>query len=244
MSLFQYIKIPSFPEMLSGLAHLVYPSRCQICGNMLEANDNDYVCSNCIKELPRTGFESQRGNFVEQKFWGLTMIYSAFSGYYFRRGERLRLIIHAFKYHGRKDVAQLMGRQLGLMMLQSGFHKDYDFLIPIPLHPQKTKQRGYNQTAEIAKGISEITGMMVREDILFRIKVGQSQTKKNRFDRWTDIQDTYVCESPERHAGARLLIVDDVLTTGSTIEVCYKALAKIPYVRIGVVTLAVVDSRR
>jgi len=232
-----------FNGIVAGLAHLVYPARCQICGYMLHDNDNEYVCSNCISELPRTKFEYERGNVVEQKFWGKIRLYSAFSGYYFRKGERLRKIIHSFKYLGRKDVAILMGNQLGKMMLKSGFHKDYDFLIPVPLHISKLRKRGYNQTTQIAQGISEVTGLDVREDVLFRVEKGISQTKKRREERWLSIQNTYVCHNAEKYAGAHLLIVDDVLTTGSTLEVCCNALSKIPNVRLGIVTLGTVDLR-
>ncbi len=234
---------PILKGMLDGLSHLVYPARCQICGYMLFEGDNPYVCSRCINELPRTGFENYRGNLVEQKFWGKIKLHSAFSGYYFRRGERLRKIIHSFKYLGRKDVAELMGRKLGEMMLKSGFYKDYDFLIPVPLHKSKLKMRGYNQTTEIAMGISEVIGLEVREDVLYRVEKGVSQTKKRRDQRWLSIQNTYVCKNLERYSGARLLVVDDVLTTGSTLEVCCMALSQIPNVSLGVVTLGTVDLR-
>ena len=234
---------PILQGVVSGLEHFVYPARCQICGYMLHEGDNEYVCSTCISELPRTGFEKYRGNAIEQKFWGKICLQSAFSGFYFRRGERLRKIIHSFKYLGRKDVAVYMGRILGKMMMRSGFNRDYDFLIPVPLHPSKMRKRGYNQTTQLAIGISEVTGLEVREDVLFRVEKGISQTKKRREQRWLSIQTTYECRNADRYVGARLLVVDDVLTTGSTIEVCCNALYHIPGVVLGVVTLATAESR-
>lgn len=234
--------VPSWTDLLQGILHLVYPARCKICGSMLADEDNDYVCSYCLDSLPRTRFEYVKGNKSELRLGGKADIYSAFSGYYFRKGERLRLLVHAFKYYNRRDIAVLLGEKLGKMMLESGFNKDYDFLVPVPLHPKKYSIRGYNQACEIAKGISNITGLAVREDILYRVEVGSSQTKKKKHERWNSIQNTYVCEYPERNAGSRLLLVDDILTTGSTIEVCHRALRQIPYVRIGFVTVGIVDN--
>ena len=228
---------------MAGFEHIAYPARCQICGYMLNEGDNEYVCSTCISELPRTGFEKYRGNAIEQKFWGKLKLQSAFSGFYFRQGERLRKIIHSFKYLGRKDVAIYMGRILGEMMQRSGFDNDYDYLIPVPLHPSKYRQRGYNQTTQLALGISDVTGLDVREDVLFRVEKGISQTKKHREQRWLSIQTTYECRNAERYVGARLLLVDDVLTTGSTIEVCCNALSQIPEVALGAVTLGTAESR-
>lgn len=201
--------------------------------------DNKYVCIDCLRKLPRTYYETCRDNPVEQKFYGRVELFSAFSGYYFEDDGDVQRLIHAFKYHNRPDVAVLMGTHLGRMMLKSKFHLDYDYVIPVPLHPEKLRKRGYNQTEMIARGISEITGLQVLTDVLVRVKYGISQTNKSSSDRWLTIQDNYECINQERLIGARVLIVDDVLTTGATLEVCCKAMKNIPGIRLGIVTVGV-----
>lgn len=202
-------------------------------------SDNKYVCFDCLNNLPRTYYETHRDNPVEQKFYGRIKLHSAFSGYYFNDEGDVQQLIHAFKYHQRPDIAVLLGKRLGYMMKKNNFHLDYDFIIPVPLHPEKQKKRGYNQTEMIANGISEVTGLTVLTDVLARVKYGTSQTYKSSADRWLTIQGNYKCTHPERLIGARVLIVDDVLTTGATLEVCCKAMKDIPGIRLGIATVGV-----
>ncbi len=234
-------RFPSFHEMNIGFSHLVWPCTCQLCGDVLVMNYSEYVCLRCIRGLPKTHFEDTRNNPIYDSFIGRADIYSAFAGYYFRKGERLRKLIHAFKYYGRADVAFLLGKQLGNMMKKAEWHKDYDFLVPIPLHRKKMKFRGYNQAEMIARGISSVIGLPIINDILIRVKEGVSQTKKTYAQRWTELQGTYESINTEKYIGARMILVDDVLTTGATIEVCSNLLNKIPMTRVGVVTLGAID---
>lgn len=231
--------LPSLRDMWQGLCYQVWPARCRLCNKVLLTTDNDYVCVHCLNELPCTGFEKIRQNVVECRFYGRIKLHSAFSAYYFRKGEKLQKLIHAFKYNGRQDVAIALGRRIGHMMLLSNFHKDYDCLVPVPLHPSKLKSRGYNQSACVARGIAEITGLELREDILLRVVGGLSQTKKGVTDRWVGVKNSFDVNPLSTERGLRVIIVDDVLTTGATIEACCKAMYKLDDVRLGVVTVGV-----
>lgn len=233
--------VPSLKDMVMGLCDLIWPARCKVCDRVLAMGDNPYVCQTCLNSLPRTGYETYHDNPVFQLMEGRVVLHSAFSAYFFRKGEKLRQIIHAFKYQGRDDVAVLMGERMGRLMLRCNWHADYDVIVPVPMHPRKQKRKGYNQTVKLAEGVANVTRLAVREDILLRVLEGSSQTKKNTVERWLDIQHLYVCENPESYRGLRILLLDDVLTTGGTLEVCVNALQAIPDVKVGIATLSIVD---
>jgi len=235
--------IPSLKDLGTALCDMIYPARCKVCDRVLAIGDNDYVCQMCLNSLPRTGYETYHDNPVFQRMEGRVVLHSAFSAYFYRRGERLRQIVLAFKYYNRDDLAVLMGQRMGTIMKKSNWHADYDVIVPVPLHPKKLKTRRYNQAQKIAEGIASVTGLTVRDDILSRVIEGDTQTKKTDVDRWLDIQHMYLCENPERFRGLRILLVDDVMTTGATIEVCVNALQKIPGVVVGMATLACVVRR-
>lgn len=235
--------IPSLRDLGTGLSDLIWPSRCKICDKVLSMGDNDFVCQLCLNELPRTWYEKYHKNPVFRRMEGRVSLISAFSAYFFRNGERIRKVIHAFKYHGRSDIAVLMGERMGRIMVASNWHLNYDVIVPVPMHYRKMRSKGYNQTVKLAEGIAKVTGLEVCADALLRVIEGESQTTKDRFHRWSDIQRFYVCNKPELVRGKRVLVVDDVLTTGATLEVCCEALLAVPGVKVGVATLAVVDRR-
>ncbi len=188
--------------------------------------------------LPRTGFEKFANNPVEQKFWGRVPLYSAFSAFYYSHDYAMAKLIHQFKYHRNRELAVTFGRMIGQMMKVRNFPADYDFLVPIPLHKARLASRGYNQSTLIAQGISEVTGMPINESILVRVKNLSSQTKKNAVKRWESASISYsLGDDPDKWNGVRLLLIDDVLTTGSTIEACSNALKPIRNLRLGLVTV-------
>ncbi len=193
--------------------------------------------------LPRTSFEKWRGNQTEKRFWGKVDVYSAFSGYYYRKGQPLSHMIHDFKYHNNRKIAHYLGRQLGAMIKNAQMANDYDCIVPVPLHQKKFLIRGYNQCTLLARGASEVCGLPVDETILMRAKHSVSQTKKSQETRITSLKDTFVVTpEAERRVGLRVLLLDDVLTTGATLESCCNALSRIPNVRVGIVTLGIANN--
>lgn len=225
-------------DLIEGLMYVSAPSVCFICGEELTKHEKS-ICRQCLGKLPRTFYERMHDNLCEQKFWGKVNIHSAFGAYYYRKDEQMQRVIHNIKYYGKRNMGIVMGEEMGRIMLSQKIEKEYDILVPVPMHPEKQRQRGYNQTEIIAQGISNATGLPIRTDILVKAKNTVSQTKKSRYERYESIHDAFELNTPsEQLIGLRFLIIDDVLTTGNTIEACAKLLTSIPYTRVGVATLA------
>lgn len=191
--------------------------------------------------LPRTKLYAYNDNPVEKLFWGKIPLERATSFLYYRKGSDLRYLLYRLKYHGQKEIGEVMGRYMATEMLPSGFFSDIDVIVPIPLHPRKQRLRGYNQSEWIARGISAVTALPLDIHSVIRCKNTATQTRKTTFERWENVDGTFTVRFPERVVGKHLLIVDDVLTTGATIVACASALAEVEGVRISVLTLAVAE---
>jgi ComF family protein len=188
--------------------------------------------------MGRTDFHLRRDNTLEQAFWGRCHIERAAAFSVYNRGSRIRKLIHALKYKGRKETGTMLGKLYGVILAESGFTEGIDIIVPVPLHPARQRERGYNQSEYIAAGLSEATGLPVRSDIIRRLEQTASQTKHGRYDRWENVQGLFVVSNPEEICGRHILVVDDVITTGSTIEACVNALHGSDDVRVSVVALA------
>lgn len=223
---------------LASLLHSFYPRRCVVCGTPLVEGEQG-LCTQCVLRMPRTGYHTQEGNPVEVSFWGRAQLERATSYFFYEKGSDFRHLLHRLKYGGRKDLGYLMGRVVATELRESDFLEDIDLLLPVPLHPRKQRERGYNQSACLAKGLSQVTGIPVNTTSLIRRRHHESQTHKRRYDRWLNVDGIFALRHPERLAGKHLLLIDDVLTTGATITACCDALKEVEGVRISVFTLAV-----
>lgn len=229
-------------EVLSLFQQAYSPYTCFVCGNPLVDGELQ-ICRACIMKLPITTFERYSNNKAEMRFWGRVKMDSGFSAYFYRKEQVLQRVIHSFKYHNNKEMAVSMGREMGIMMAKNGTRfSDYDYLVPVPLHPKKMKFRGYNQALLLAQGISDVTDIKVNDKILRRSMYSTSQTKKHHFERWSGVENSFEVCNPEQWSGLKLLLVDDVLTTGATLESCGLALQSIPDVKIGFATLGIAAS--
>jgi len=166
------------------------------------------------------------------------MIERAVAFSYYTHGSRIRKLIHHLKYKGVKEVGHELGRIYARSLNSSDFFRGIDVIIPIPLHPSKKRKRGFNQSDLISAGISEVTGLKVDTVSLSRITVNVSQTRKSRYDRWTNVEGIFMVKDAESLKGRHVLLVDDVITTGSTIEACTGEILKIEGTRVSVVALA------
>ncbi len=226
--------------MLSGLVGLFLPQTCMLCGATLN-NEEREVCRHCLDRLPSTHFETWPDNPMMRKMEGRVNLTSAFGAYYFRNGEGIRNLIHLFKYMGDSDIAIEIGRELGRRAMRSGFIKDYDVLVPVPLHEKKIRKRGYNQAEKIAKGLAEVTHLELRTDVLIRNKYKNTQTLKNNVERFENVKRDFVLgEGAKDMVGKRILLVDDVFTTGATSESCLVPISEIEGVRMGICTVGYV----
>jgi len=177
-------------------------------------------------------------NPVEKIFWGRCMIAKAAAFSFYTRDSRIRRLIHQLKYKGVKEIGHELGRIYARSLKSSGFLDDIDIIIPVPLHPTKKRQRGFNQSDIISQGISDVSGIPVDTSLLFRKTVTKTQTRKSRFDRWTNVQDIFSVTDFDKLRGLHILLVDDVITTGSTIEACVNEILKAEETKVSVVALA------
>lgn len=206
-------------DLTYALGTLFFPHRCPGCGDILHGR-RECVCPECLSRLPETDFAGQPANPVERLFWGRVAVDAATSRYYFTSDSALQGVLHALKYQGDKATGTLLGRLLGRSLADSGRFDDIDALIPMPLHPRKQRLRGYNQAEVIARGVSDVTGIPVIIDALTRRRFTDTQTKKSRLERWRNVSDAFHLPDPGTLQGRRLLLVDDVVTTGSSLEAC------------------------
>jgi len=189
-------------------------------------------------DMARTDFHLRRGNMLEQAFWGRCIVERAAAYSVYNRGSRIRKLIHLLKYSGRKDIGIMLGRLYGSVLAESGFTDGIDMIIPVPLDPVRERRRGFNQSKCIAEGIASHCCLPVRSDILRRTGRSGSQTKRGRYERWENVEGLFTVTRPREIAGRHLLLVDDVITTGSTVEACVTALQSAGGVRVSVAALA------
>jgi len=223
--------------LFDDLIALFYPRLCAGCSTPLLKGE-EVLCLSCMADLPRTNYHLYQENPVFQIFIGRVNITLATSYCRFDKGGRLQHLLHELKYKGNCEIGHKMGNLFGYDLIQNPLYHDISAIIPVPLHPKKEKQRGYNQSEEICKGLSAsmqrplITGNLVRE------VHSASQTLKGRFERWENVTGIFNVTDAGSFAGNHLLLVDDVITTGATLEACCEPLLKIPDVKVSVATLA------
>ncbi len=224
-------------DLWDDLISLLFPRLCHGCGNQLLRNEK-VICTECFVVIPRTNFHLIPDNPVEKLFWGRCPVERAAAFSYYTRDSRIRRMIHHLKYNGAAETGTELGRIYGNSLKNTVFLDGIDLIVPVPLHPSKLRRRGYNQSELISKGISESTGIPVSTDILKRITVTSTQTRKSRYDRWINVNDIFRINDREGIEGKHILIVDDVITTGSTIEACASEILKADHVKVSVAALA------
>ncbi len=225
-------------DLWDDFLSLLFPRLCCGCGTHLVRNETA-ICTECLLTIPKTGYHLLPGNPLEMLFWGRCLIEKAAAFSFYTRGSRIRNIVHRLKYDGMKEAGSVMSRTYATVLLESGFLDGIDLIIPVPLHRSKVRKRGFNQSECIARGFSEISGIPVDLKSFARITVSETQTRKSRFERWQNVEGIFSVTDTENLRGRHILLIDDVVTTGSTIEACASELLKIEGVRISVAALAV-----
>jgi ComF family protein len=224
-------------DLWDDFISLLFPRLCYGCGNHLLRNE-ELICTECYVVIPRTNYHEESDNPVEQLFWGRCMIVRGAAFSFYNKGSRIRSLIHNLKYKGIKEIGYELGRIYGLTLKSSAFLKDIDLIVPVPLHHSKMKSRGFNQSEIICMGIEAATGIIANSGIVRRIVISATQTKRSRYDRWTNVEGIFDIPDPEKVKNKHILLVDDVITTGSTIESCANELLRIEGVRVTVLALA------
>jgi ComF family protein len=227
-------------QIFDNVLELFYPQLCITCGERLISQEK-YICMKCWFDLPVSRFEKENENKVAQLFWGRVQIEHATSYFQYRKGSRYQKLIHFVKYKGLKELGQETGRRFGVVLAETENFTQIDKIVPVPLHPKKQKIRGFNQSEWIARGISEGLNKPMLENNLYRKTFTSTQTRKNRFERWQNVEGIFGVKNSEEFENQHLLIVDDVVTTGSTLEACAYELLKISGVKVSIATLAFAD---
>jgi ComF family protein len=206
---------------MQALIDIFFPHVCLGCHHALMRNEY-HLCTKCMLNMPTTNFHRQSDNPIEKAFWGRHPIHRAFAFLYFRKEGMVQTILHQIKYKGNQELAVWMGKVYGSELAVHEFKADG--LVAVPLHEHKLRKRGYNQAALFAQGLSETTGIPDLSASVARITHTETQTKKSRFDRWTNVSEVFTTVQPELVENKHIVICDDVITTGATIEALCKVL--------------------
>ncbi len=225
--------------LLESLLSLFYPRLCVVCRDVLREGE-DYFCLHCLFRLPVTKHYLCPENSMTNQLAGKILFEKACGFLFYYKGGMARSVVSEIKYKGNQGLGRWMGKYASGMMLESGFFNTIDLIVPVPLHKKKRRQRTFNQAEIFAQGVSESTGIMLDSSTLYRQISNVTQTKKGSFERWLNTRNIFALNNPEIFAGKHILLVDDVFTTGSTIEACAEAITKAcPDVKVSILTLAI-----
>ncbi len=212
-------------KILSDFINLFFPPLCIHCCCRLKENET-HICLSCLNNIPETEFHNQTDNKLEVFFSGRFPFVRIASFAHFAKDGIIQSIVHELKYNNNPDIGEYIGKLIGKRIADSDFISSVDYIIPVPLHPRREEERGYNQSEKLAAGMSAGTKVKVNTNNLIRTKNTMSQTKHSRFERWSNTEGIFMVNNPELFAGKHILLIDDILTTGSTLESCAKTILK------------------
>jgi len=205
--------------MLSDFVSLFFPRYCVGCNAALTKGE-ELICITCQFEIPKTNSHVDKPNFVENKFYGKVQLAYALAFYKFERKGRLQQILHHLKYGNKPEIGDLIGEWYGNELKKNTLSENFDVIVPVPLHRTKLRRRGYNQSAQFGEGLSKALGIPLKPNALKRIKKTPTQTRKSRLQRWKNVDRIFEVADHQSIKDQRVLLIDDVITTGSTLESC------------------------
>jgi ComF family protein len=201
------------------LLESVYPRVCAACNYPLLSQES-VICNACFYRFPKTNFHNEPDNALEKIFWGRIPLLHAAAYLYFRKKGKVQHLLHQLKYKGLKEVGFEVGKRYGKILKDSTHFQHLDLIIPVPIHPAKLIKRGYNQSEWFGLGLQESMQIPVSTTHLVKTENTQTQTKKNRYQRWENVETVFAIQNQESLQNKNVLLIDDVITTGSTIESC------------------------
>jgi len=222
--------------MLTDFISLFFPRYCEACKGAL-GNKEKHICISCQYELPKTESHKEHPNNISTKFYGKVQITHALAYYYFERKGKIQNLLHQLKYGGKPEIGVLIGELYGQELVEYGFDNHFDVIVPVPLHKSKLRRRGYNQSEQFALGLS-ISLNIPCVNALKRVKKTSTQTRKSRIKRWENVENIFEAIDIEAIESKSVLIVDDVITTGSTLEACVLAVQDSEVKSVGVAAIA------
>lgn len=228
--------MPLLKEIKDSLLHLAFPHVCEGCGTD-NLQPEHLLCLRCMASLPSTNFHLHGNNPIEKIFWGRIPVTHATAQYYFTKESMMQHLMHQFKYKTNKDVGLFLGKLMGWAMKESDRFSHVNALIPLPLHKSKEHKRGYNQAAVLCEGISSVLDKPVLKEVVIRPEQTETQTKKGRVQRWQNMEGKFEIANSSAIENKHVLLVDDVVTTGATLEACDQELLKTKNVQLSIATL-------
>lgn len=203
----------------SDFVTLFFPNHCLGCSNSLYRGE-EILCTRCILELPKTKYHEEIDNTIKQRLSGRISLHYAMAFLKFRKTGVVQHLLHQLKYNNHPEVGVRLGKLYGKDLMDTGFNNQFDLIIPIPLHKSRKRKRGYNQSAKFAEGLSQSLQIPWDENVVLRKTKTTTQTRKTKIERWENVKDVFVVHQPESIIGKRILLVDDIITTGATLEAC------------------------
>ena len=219
------------------LLDLISPRLCVVCGSRLAVTE-ETLCSKCYLHLPRTDFgHDLYENVMAKLFWGQMAIEKATALFYYEPHAETAQILYEMKYKNHPEIGVVMGRMMAKELMRSGLFEGIDAIVPVPLARKRERQRGYNQSLELARGVSEVTGLPIANKVVRRTKFVGSQTQRGRWERNENVEDVFELVDSDSISGKHLLLIDDVVTTGATIIACAQEMRKASNVKFSVLAL-------
>ena len=224
-------------EIKDSFLHLLFPHVCTGCGSDI-LNEESVLCMRCMDAMPETNFEMYVNNPVEKTFWGRLPLAGATAQFYFTKESLMQHLMHQFKYKRNKELGLQLGRIMG-EKIKASARFEADALVPLPLFPAKEKRRGYNQATLLCEGMAQIMNIPVLDKVIIRPQHTETQTKKGRIERWKNMEGKFILPDPAAIRNLHLLLVDDVITTGATLEACGHELLQAEGVHLSIAALCV-----
>lgn len=224
--------------MLKSLAHLFFPEACKACDDELQSGEH-ILCTSCHLQMPLTDFHTYNDESIQKVFYGRLTIENATALLYFEKKGPVQQLMHNLKYRGAVSISNYLGNWLGEDLKDSAAYTSVDVVVPVPIHPKKKKIRGYNQVEGFGKALSQHLQASYEDTILLKSKNTKTQVFKGRFTRSDETLNAFYIEHLEELSGKHILLCDDILTTGATIEACALQLLKIPNIRLSIAVMAI-----
>ncbi|WP_308991439.1 phosphoribosyltransferase family protein [Mariniflexile litorale] len=224
--------------MLKPIIDLLFPKVCYACLNLLNDNE-DTICVNCRHDLPVTNFHLDNDDTVKKVLYGRANIENATALFRFEKKGLVQQLIHGLKYKGYETIGYSLGNWLGGELKTLDNYKTVDVVIPVPLHKKKLIKRGYNQVEKFGQQIAEALEVDYKDDILIKVTNTSSQTIKNRLSRWNDTNELFAIKNLDAIENKHILLVDDIITTGATLEACINVLNNAKNIKISIATIAI-----
>ncbi|MFT5753913.1 MAG: ComF family protein [Flavobacterium sp.] len=223
--------------MVKALVNLFFPKLCNGCNSLL-LNNESVICVKCRHGLPYTYHHLINNNEIMSKFYGILPIEQATAMLYFHSKGMAQELIHNLKYRKQEEIGTILGNIYAYELIDSDKIPKVDYIIPTPIHKKRLHERGYNQVTAFCEAMSKELQIPIENEVLFRIKHTKTQTKKSKVKRAEMLSNNFEVKAKEHHVGKHYLLIDDVITSGATIEACAKVLLEIPGSKVSLLAIA------